>query len=96
MKPYSLTLKVVTLILPTYETTLRHLRHHFSNHSSNHHHTNRNAMTTHIIKRGKSLYLVEEVNSEFLKLTPLGKGEVFYRSIEDYYRTVNRFNTETK
>ena len=53
-------------------------------------------MTTHIIKRGKSLYLVEEVNSEFLKLTPLGKGEVFYRSIEDYYRTVNRFNTETK
>ena len=41
-------------------------------------------------------YLVETLNSEFLRLTPLFDGEAFERSIEDYYRTVNRFNTQTK
>lgn len=48
-------------------------------------------MTTHILKRGKKLYLVEEINSEFVRLTPLFDGETFERGIEDYYMTVNRF-----
>ena len=55
-------------------------------------------MTTHILKRGNKLYLVEPINSEFVRLTPLFKGETFERGIEDYYLTVNRFenNTATK
>ena len=48
-------------------------------------------MTTHILKRGNKLYLVEPMNSEFVRLTPLFKGETFERGIEDYYLTVNRF-----
>jgi len=48
-------------------------------------------MTTHILKRGNKLYLVEPINSEFVRLTPLFKGETFERGIEDYYLTVNRF-----
>jgi len=48
-------------------------------------------MTTHILKRGNKLYLVEPINPEFVRLTPLFKGETFERGIEDYYLTVNRF-----
>lgn len=53
----------------------------------NNHHT----MTTHIIKRGSKLYLVEEINREFVRLTPLNEGETFERGIEEYLMTVNRF-----
>lgn len=55
-------------------------------------------MTTHILKRGNKLYLVEPINPEFVRLTPLFKGETFERGIEDYYMTVNRFenNSNTK
>jgi len=48
-------------------------------------------MTTHIILRARTLYLVEPINSEFVKLTPLNGGETLLRGIEDYLRTVNRF-----
>ena len=53
-------------------------------------------MTTHILKRGNKLYLVEPINPEFVRLTPLFKGETFERGIEDYYLTVNRFEHNTK
>ena len=53
-------------------------------------------MTTHILKRGNKLYLVEPINSEFVRLTPLFKGEIFERGIEDYYMTVNRFENNSK
>ena len=55
-------------------------------------------MTTHIIQRARTLYLVEPINSEFVRLTPLNGGKTFERGIEDYYMTVNRFehNTNTK
>ncbi len=53
-------------------------------------------MTTHILKRGNKLYLVEPINSDFVRLTPLFKGETFERGIEDYYMTVNRFENNNK
>ena len=53
-------------------------------------------MTTHILKRGNKLYLVEPINSDFVRLTPLFKGETFERGIEDYYLTVNRFENNNK
>lgn len=53
-------------------------------------------MTTHILKRGNKLYLVDPINSEFVRLTPLFKGETFERGIEDYYLTVNRFENNNK
>lgn len=53
-------------------------------------------MTTHILKRGNKLYLVEPINPEFVRLTPLFKSETFERGIEDYYLTVNRFENNSK
>lgn len=44
----------------------------------------------------KKSYLVKKINSEFFRLEPLFDGEAFERGIEDYYRTVNRFNIQTK
>ena len=49
-------------------------------------------MTTHIIKRGSTLYLVETITEELVRITPLNEGQRFERGLEDYLRTVNRFN----
>lgn len=53
-------------------------------------------MTTHIIQRGSTLYLVEMETEEFVRITPLNGGEVFTRGLEDYLRTVNRFENNSK
>ena len=53
-------------------------------------------MTTHIIQRGSTLYLVEMETEEFVRITPLNGGEVFTRGLEDYLRTVNRFENNNK
>ena len=53
-------------------------------------------MTTHIIQRGSTLYLVEMETEEFVRITPLFKGETFERGIEDYYMTVKRFENNNK
>lgn len=49
-------------------------------------------MTSHIILRGSTLYLVEMVTEELVRITPLNEGERFERGLEDYLRTVNRFH----
>ena len=81
--------KVHILTQQTYEIQNRHLRHRFNLRIFNVNDSNHNCtipMTTHIIQRARTLYLVEPINSEFLRLTPLNGGETFERSIEDYER----------